>query len=83
MIKRTIYLIASAKSRRIVGWHRDQSERDGMLTELNHNCPGQYIGGTLVAEVDRGTLVEKTFTPADLVVPDAYRDEINRLCRGW
>ena len=53
-----------------------------MLTELNHNCPGQYLGGTLVAE-DDGKQVAKTFTPADLVVPEAYRDELDRLCRGW
>jgi len=82
VIKRTIYLIASARSRRIVGWHRKQSERDGILTELKHNCPGQYIGGKLVAE-DDGKTVSAVYTPADLVVPEAYRDELDRLCRGW
>lgn len=80
--KKIIYLIVSVKSRSVVGWAKQQSERDGMLTELNRSTPGQYIAATMKVENDRGHY-SCEFDPADIVVPEIYHRELERTARGY
>lgn len=65
-----LYLVAAARSHRIVAWHAKQPERDSVLTEINRGAPGQYIAGEV--EIDG---VNVSYRPADLVVPDQFRQE--------
>ena len=65
-----LYLVAAAKSHRIVAWEKKEDARDGILTEINHGAPSQYIKG--LCKIDG---IDVAFEPADRVVPDQFRQE--------
>ena len=69
-----VYLIAAVKSKRIVGWWWQQSERDGVLTELNRFQPPQYMAAKVDFDAEG-----QTFDPADIVVPECYEQDMRRV----
>ena len=77
-MKRKLYLIAAARSRRIVGWWHDQSVRDTVIDLLNRNADGQYIRGS----ASFGDGEDPEFDPADLVCPECYVEDLRRTLNG-
>lgn len=74
-----IYLVANAKTRRVVAWNARQDERDGLLTQLNRCATQQYVAGvvTLDPEITTGGSVAQFFEPEDLTVPEQFRAEFD------
>ena len=81
-MKHKIYLVANAKTRRIVAWNARQDERDGLLTQLNRHATQQYIAGvaTFDTEITAGGSTARFFEPEYLTVPEQYRAEFEDAC---
>ena len=80
---RRLWLIYSRKTKSVVGMWLTQSARDGVLSDMDKNTPGQYGRAVAWCCLDGGELVVE-FTPEGLTVPECYSGELEALARkAW
>ena len=80
---RRLWLIYSRQTKSVVGMWRSQPTRDGFLTTMNKNFPGQYGAGYAWCRLDGGELLVEFF-PGGLTIPGCYAGEFEVLAReAW